>query len=227
MSKSRTSNRSTSGHRRTAAILDFLNLGFKDYLAARVLLNNGLCLQGAILASTAVEKYFKALLSIRGECPDGHLRKAHLNSVRNFAPEMYRSLNESFLTFLQRCYKLRYLDQIPEHFNLGVGARMVLAELDITIDTIQASIRLRDQSGQEIRTPHRDAIERKNPHFFLNNHLVSGITKQEFLKAPDTWYGMRIRPLEGILEVEYSTYESRSDGNFLFEALKPVDSPAL
>ena len=58
--------------------IDYLNLGYKDYLAARVLINAHLPVQGSILASTAIEKYFKAILSIHGA-----LKRQHYGHLKN------------------------------------------------------------------------------------------------------------------------------------------------
>jgi hypothetical protein len=226
MNKSRKSSRSTSDPSRTTNVLDFLNLGLKDYVAARVLLNKGLCLQGAILGSTAVEKHFKAVLAIRGEKASGHLQTAHFNSVRNFVPGMYSKLSTSFLQFLQQCYKLRYLDQLPENFNLNIGARMTLAELDFTVDTIQAEVILHDQNGVEINIPYRHAVlhptSPSHRHILENNYLVEGVEKAVFLKRSEVWFAIRQRPGKGILEADFTTFESRNDGDFLRPALVPV-----
>ena len=62
-----------------AKAVEFLNIAYKDYLGARVLLNSGLLPQGAVLASTAVEKYFKAILSFGGSEARGHLSRKHIN----------------------------------------------------------------------------------------------------------------------------------------------------
>jgi HEPN domain-containing protein len=42
--------------------LGFLRTAYRDYIAARVLLNKNYTLQGVTLASTAIEKYFKAAI---------------------------------------------------------------------------------------------------------------------------------------------------------------------
>ena len=39
-----------------------IDLGYRDYIAARVLLNKHLLVQGLTLASTSVEKYLKAII---------------------------------------------------------------------------------------------------------------------------------------------------------------------
>ena len=38
----------------------YLDIGFRGYIAARVLINSGTLLQGVILAGTSIEKYIKA-----------------------------------------------------------------------------------------------------------------------------------------------------------------------
>lgn len=227
MKKTKKKSRSTSDPNRTAAIIDFLSLGFKDYLAARVLLNSGLPLQGAVLASTAVEKHLKALLAIRGETSTRHLQKAHFNSLKNFLPHVYVKLNHSFFDFLQMVYTLRYTDKLKPGFNLNVYALMTLAELDYTISEIKGSILLRQGDGSTVKTNHELALENGDIRLTTNNHIIAGITKTEFLKQPDKVYAIRMRPVEGILEAEFTTHESRSDGNFLTVALRPVTPEEL
>lgn len=41
----------------------FAELAYRDYIAARFLLNNHFIVQGLTLASTAVEKYLKAVIA--------------------------------------------------------------------------------------------------------------------------------------------------------------------
>lgn len=226
MKKTKKKSRSTSDPNRTTAIIDFLSLGFKDYLAARVLLNSGLPLQGAVLASTAIEKHVKALLAIRGETSTGHLQKAHFNSLKNFLPHVYAKLSPSFLEFLQKVYILRYTDQLNPGFNLNVYAVMTLAELDFTIAEIRSSFRLH-RDGSPVKTNYEAALESSDERLIKNNHILQGIPKSEFLKQPDKVYAVRMRPVEGILEAEFTTYESRSDGNFLTVALRPVTPEEL
>ena len=97
---------------------DFLNIAYKDYLAARVLFNAQLPVQGAVLASTAVEKYFKAILAFHGNECGGHLKKAHFNAVKNFEAQLSAAFNVEFITFLQHAYCLRYQDDLEK--NLGL-----------------------------------------------------------------------------------------------------------
>jgi len=98
----------------TRSIVDFLNTAFKDYLAAGVLLVSRLPYQAAVLASTAIEKYCKAILALHGNQSHGHLSDAHLESMRNWDKSLYDSFNEEFLQLIQKCYQLRYIDALPD-----------------------------------------------------------------------------------------------------------------
>ena len=61
---------------------NFLIIGLQDYRASRFLLNNGFFMQGATLASSAVEKHLKAILNVYNI-----KLKAHLNNLTGFEKE--------------------------------------------------------------------------------------------------------------------------------------------
>lgn len=83
-----------SDQKRITKLINFLNLGFKNYIGSRALINNELNLQGGILASTAIEKYFKALIAINGNTCKGHLKGALFNAVKNFDSKLFSSFTE-------------------------------------------------------------------------------------------------------------------------------------
>ncbi len=200
--------------------LSFLNLGFKDYLAARVLLGADLLLQGAILGSSAIEKYFKAIMAFRGSVSKGHLKKAHLASVKNFDPKLYASLNESFLLFLQKCYELRYFDHIVLGFNLCVESRPTIAELDYTVSEIEKRFKV-GRRDQGLRTMYSLAVDSKDQMLYKNNHVLKGIDKDFFIAQEQGFvYEMRLDAKYGFIEAMYqSAVKAPHDGNFLTEAL--------
>jgi hypothetical protein len=76
---------------------NFLDLAFHDYLAARTLFLNSQLPQGAILASTSIEKYFKAIISARGNACQKHLGKALVRAFRNTFRELFAALNKEFI----------------------------------------------------------------------------------------------------------------------------------
>ncbi|GAB4198892.1 MAG: hypothetical protein Tsb002_34060 [Wenzhouxiangellaceae bacterium] len=105
-------------------LLGFLDLAQGDYLAARLLLINELLPQGAQQAATAVEKLFKALVLVKGNRCKGHLEQNLINNVKNKFPILYSELNEDYVKFLRKAYKLRYQDD-----NEAVGVRSFIATL--------------------------------------------------------------------------------------------------
>ncbi len=211
----------TSEPERTGRLLEFLNLGYIDYVAARTLLINALPLQGAVLASTAIEKYFKAFGHVFGNSLKGHLQASHLNLMRDKVPDLFAKLNPEFLSFLKRCYDLRYTDCLEPDFNATVYAREVLAELDHTVFHCDSQINLR-RDQVRVLSPFGHAVEKKSRLLFAENHILLGIDKEAFLSSADTAYAIRNRPVEGILEIEFTVAESPKDGRFNREGLKPV-----
>jgi hypothetical protein len=76
-------------------VADFLEVAYKDYLAARVLFDADLLIQGAVLASTAIEKYLKAILAFRGNESHGHLKRAHWRAALNYDSRLSSILKDN------------------------------------------------------------------------------------------------------------------------------------
>lgn len=214
--------KSTSDEKRVYRALEFVNLGYKDYIGARTLLLNQLPVQGATLGSSSVEKYIKALLAIRGENTQGHLKKAHISSLQNFIPDLTKKLNIEFLDYLRKCYELRYSDGLSSDFNISVYARETLAELDYTVHNMEFQLNFQHSGGFEVNTMYRSALKSLDVRLFNDNYLLLNQDKLEFLSKPDVAFGMRNRPNQGILEVEFTVFESLKDGKFCREAVIPI-----
>lgn len=213
--------RQITNHQRVEGILAFLHLACADYLAARVLLRSGLVLQGTILASTAVEKYFKAILMCRGNTSEGHLKRAHLRAVNNFDTRLYSSLNESFLLLLSKCYKLRYPNSVRAGFNLCLSARSILAELDDSVAKIQKRF-VFGQGSRTIQTAYDGYLARKSPELFEENHVLLGKSKSDYVAGgSDHIYEMRFDASLGIIETHYQTERGQQFSNFLQPGLVP------
>jgi hypothetical protein len=202
-----TKRRQTADKQKVLAVQGFLNLALKDYLAARTLLNldkSELALQGAISASTCVEKYFKAVIALRGNNTGKHLNTALVNSVKNYDPALYNSLNKSFLEFLQKCYQLRYFDTLPIGFSIGMTCREVLAELDFTVDKIQKKFKF-EKNGVLLKIGYDSLLETHNPLLYENNYVLLGIDRAEFAEREVSAYAMILDKTSGLLEVFYRT----------------------
>ena len=170
--------KSTSDPQRIKRILNFLSLGYSDYIAARNLLLSGLPLQGAILGSTAVEKHIKAILAVRGENAKGHLKKSHIKSLNNYLPELLQKTNPEFLEFLQKCYQLRYTDNLQPNFNIAIYARETLAELDETIFNLEFQLNFGESSNTKILTRYQSAFNSKSSSLITENYILLGETQK-------------------------------------------------
>lgn len=202
---------------KTLAIRIFLDTGFKDYLAARSLLNSGqpeLVLPGAILASTCVEKHMKAILVVFNRlAPSEHLNKSILNSIKNCDPNLYSSLNESFLDFLRKIYGLRYPDSVKKGFTVLAVARQILAELDYTVHTIQTKFSFQ-QGDRPLVLSYAACTDNKHPLLMKDNHVLLGIDKTKFIEVETPAYAMLVNTKEELLEVTYTIMEV-NNGDFM------------
>ena len=188
--------------------INFLKTGFRDYKAARFLLNNDLLMQGVTLASSAVEKYFKAVLIIHNL-----KRKVHLDNLKEIKKAFARinldiidELDESFLKILSDAYKLRYYDNLKDKLSFGFLSNQLLAELDYTINLIDSRLSMKNSQNEEILSPYRVAINDKDEKILLNNYILNKIDKKEFMERPSMSY---------MLNVEKNGFEIEIVGNGL------------
>ncbi len=215
--------RKTSDAAKVKKILNFLGVGYRDYLAARTLLNNDLTLEGTIMASTAIEKYFKAVISLRGNTTSGHLNAALLNNIKNYDPALYQGCNESFLQLLKKVYVLRYFENLEPDFSLSIRTRHVLAQLDEVVNVLEGKFAFHRNGKLLERAYHHDRTAR-SPVLYTNNHVLQDIPKISFLTGEETVYELRNSLSMGLLEVVYrTTAPPRMD--FSGEGLKPGGSP--
>lgn len=204
-------------------IADFLDVAYIDYLAARVLFNADLLVQGAVLASTAIEKYLKAILAFRGNESHGHLKKAHWNAALNLDSRLSAILNHDYLLLLQKCYKLRYRDNLEIDFNLVIASREFLAELDHAALMLQESFRLQ-RNGKAYLTRYHADKKNRDPRLVWNNYLFADQdNKQGFISAELQFvYEIRKAAPDHLYEVEYVTPPAPSDGKFMRPGFAPV-----
>ena len=211
-------------------VLSFMGLAFKDYIGARTLLNQRigtgghLGLTGAVLGSSAVEKYFKACIAVWDTPRRWHLNNDLIEAVKTRNPSMCEKLNPSFIEFLARCYRLRYVDAIEPGFTLHVQNREVLAELDFTVAEIERRFTI-GWAGKPIQRSYDAYRENHDPLLWTNNWVLEDRDKKAFVEQRDSAYAMRIDEDMGILECFYDTDDVRAEGEFLKPGFVPVDAP--
>lgn len=218
-------NKSTSDPDRLRRLMAFLDAAYADYLAARVLLLRDLLPQGAVLASTAIEKYLKAFLAFRGNEVHGHLQAAQFRALKNFDPTLSAQISPQYVDLLQLAYKLRYPDDLPRGFNLLIAQREFLAELDFTSLLLHRSFHIRmgqADVGTRLTTAERDGDERLH----TGNHVLEGVEKQVFIAGgPQRVYAIRMQE-GGPIEINCTMTPRPSDGQFMRPAIVPQPGKA-
>ncbi|MCE4563461.1 HEPN domain-containing protein [Maribellus sp. CM-23] len=188
-------------------IQGFLRAGYDDYMSARILINHDLLLQGAIMANTAVEKYFKAiLLFAQDKSKYTHKTTELLKRISIVDAGLYTQIDKSFIADLEKSYMLRYIDSAPAGFRICLIKRKLLAELDSTVSLLIDRIKFRDSSGKGYQEDkyHIDFKER-NVALYENNYLLNKIPKENFLIGIDDVYEFFVDKDLGFLEVFYKT----------------------
>lgn len=167
-----------------------VDLGYRDYIAARFLLNNEFIIQGLTLASTAVEKYLKALIvftSKENEKYNYHLD--NLSKLKNILDKNHHDVTKEFdpvfLSILEKAYKIRYYDKLKRPIKIGFFLNQFIGELDSTIHFLET-----------YNTPgilYKQAIQNKDSKLYQNNFILNKQDKKEFMERPDTAFAFVVQ----------------------------------
>ncbi|RZL94537.1 MAG: HEPN domain-containing protein [Variovorax sp.] len=123
-------------------VLNYLYLAHEDYVVSRHLLREGYLDHGAMLAATAVEKYLKAVIGFSGISNRDHLGNPLFKLVERCQPQLYASLDKTFLKFLQKAYKLRYASASSPGLAIVLNQYRILIGLDEAIACIDKGFKL-------------------------------------------------------------------------------------
>jgi hypothetical protein len=166
-----------------------VDLGYRDYIAARFLLNNEFIIQGLTLASTAVEKYLKALIVFTSKKKERYnyhfdnLMKLKTILAKN-GQDVTTKFDPAFLSILEKSYKIRYYDRLKKPIQIGFFLNQFIGELDSTIHFLETS----DTPG----LLYKQAIQNKDPNLYQNNFILNKQDKKQFMEKPDTAVAIHI-----------------------------------
>jgi len=206
-------------------ISGYLSMSFNDYIAARILINRNKLIQGCILANTAIEKYFKALMEAQGTKSFGqHDLTKQLPFIKNQYPRIYKKLNIDFLNQLTKIYKSRYLDDLPIGYNFAIIQGKYLAELDFIYSTIEPTIRVQNNTNNNSKTKYELAVENKDSDLWTGNYLLNNLEKTVFVEQPCNIQEFRVLPNGVFLEILYAADTVKNDNIFNYEALIPSEN---
>lgn len=205
---------------KTTKVLGWLNLADTDYLVSRKLLLDDFLIQGVIFANTAIEKYFKMILEIRGiDVTWGHQISKHYEKIR--ANGINLNLNEDFLIFLEKGYKLRYFDHLEMDFNININQVKTLIQLDESVKEIRSGLHVEDEKGEKKEFKFDHWIKNDNELLMKMNHVFGSANRAELVAAPCSAYALRIIDNKVPLELEYEAKYVIDDGKFNEEVLRP------
>ncbi|MCL5128596.1 HEPN domain-containing protein [Algibacter sp. L4_22] len=203
-------------------IIGYLSESYRDYLAARILFNNNQLIQACSLANTTIEKFLKALISTsKKKVKWRHNLSELLIDIKEYDLDLYHSLNTDFLNVLTKIYSSRYIGSCDTGYNMVILRNKFLAELDYTYSLLEPKIQVQEanQTTKKITRYDRD-ISIKEAALLTNNYVLLGIDKTKFIEQLDFVFELRIHNHQ-IMEVSYSTIESKNDGKFSFDSLVP------
>ncbi len=176
-----------------------MDLGYRDYIAARLLLNNHLIIQGLTLASTSVEKYLKAIIVFNleeREKFDYHFDR--FIKLKNLLSKVKSDVTEEFdlifLEILENAFKIRYYDRIEKPIFMGFYINQFIGELDYTIDFIERFIADTQNGGESFSaSAYSRAIKNNDSHLYENNFILNKENKKDFMEKPDIGFSIHIR----------------------------------
>lgn len=172
------------------------DLAYRDYIAARFLLNNELVIQGLTLASTAVEKYLKSIIVFHStENKNYHYHFDRLDKLKNVLSNIYNltdKFDPVFLSILEKAYRIRYYDRLNDAIFIGIYLNQFLGELDASIHDLERFI-MKTQNANNKFTNYWRAIEKKEQNLFENNYLLNQQDKKVFMETPGYAFSIHIQ----------------------------------
>lgn len=174
-----------------------MDLGYRDYVAARLLLNNHLIVQGLTLASTSVEKYLKALIVFNLDVNEYyHYHFDRFEKLKNLLKKVNKDvtgeLDPVFIDILEMAFKIRYYDKIKQPVFIGFYINQFIGELDYTIDFLENLITKTENAGEPFSAYYR-ATKSNEPYLYENNFVLNRENKKDFMEKPDVGFSIHIR----------------------------------
>ncbi|SFW88112.1 HEPN domain-containing protein [Chitinophaga sancti] len=189
--------------------LGLIRTAYNDYIAARVLLNRNYTLQGVILSSTAIEKYFKALIVFHS----GKIKPAHFDKfdqIKKAVEEigynvLIEKMDPRFIEILTKVYPLRYYDNIKSPTSIGFFKNQFLGELDQAIFWFDKTLIPSDDKGTVLSPVIRD-FRNKNPDLLENNWVAQNpVDKKRFMEINCEGFAIYIHPRNLFSEINVSS----------------------
>ncbi len=193
---------------------NFLGLAHQDYLAARLLLREGLLSSGVVLAATAVEKHLKAILALKKFHPKKqHLDGAVLNLVESYYPDLHSELDMDFIKYLKRAFKLRYATAESPGFGIVINQYRSLVALDTMLAAIDRGFNI-TKNGKTTDTPLRASVKNNDERVLVDNIIFGNTSIDQLLLRSNKVHEMKVSNNLQTLFVQYETDGVQIEGSF-------------
>lgn len=198
---------------------------YKEYLAARHLLNDNFLHQAAFFINTCVEKEIKAFIFVLDITVNiKHESFKLFNLLNRHKPEITKKLNADFIRIVSKIYSSRYYDDLGPGFNFVIKRNKFLAELDYTFSILESSTWFRASGDKEIpKSAYEMDKENRSPVLYRNNYLLNNKSKLDFLNQQDLVYEYRVGFNHEIIEAIYTIPFNKEHDKFIIEGLKPIN----
>lgn len=212
----------------STTILQMRSNAYRDYVAARVLLDNQLWIQGLVMTSTCIEKYLKCILLTAGKKSKVHLDSPDFLTVLKLNNRDVSSfISESFIRYLGRAYVLRYIEPTSHQASIAIEPKKLLAELDYTVAQIEASIVISTSTKEQLDNGYQDAVKNRDDRIFKNNHILNNIDKNIFVEEYNMLFILTIEPRLGPIAIRHGKYLSCNNQNFDYPTAKFISSTEI
>lgn len=175
-----------------------IDLAFRDYIGARFLLNNQLIIQGLTLASTAVEKYLKAIIVFK--IIETERYNYHFDRFEKLKELLFKSefkiiddFDPVFLDVLEKAFKIRYYDGLEDEIEIGIYLNQFIGELDTVVNGLETYI-VQTQNGGRKFSQYWSAIEKRDSKLYEENYILNQIDKKKFMEKPGYAFSIHIHP---------------------------------
>lgn len=173
-----------------------MDLWYRDYIAARFLLNKNFIVQGLTLASIAVEKYLKAVIVFNlkdRERYNYHFDRFRLlkNLLSKVNSDVTEEFDPVFLAILENAFKIRYYDKIKEPIFMGFYINQFIGELDWTVNFVENFIAKTQSGGQSISI-YSKAVKNNDMDLYYNNFVLNNENKKNYMEKPDIGFSIYI-----------------------------------
>lgn len=206
-------------------LIGLKTIGYKDYLASRVLFNSNLLHQACIYANTCIEKEMKAyLFAMNIDFGKNHDTMNLYNLLYRNKKNTAEEINKDFIKILNKIYKSRYYESLPPSYNFVIIRNKFLAELDYIYSVLESKViyGLKSHSWQ-IKPLYKVHKENGDIRLYFNNYLLSKIDKIEFLNLPDFVHEFRVVFNHETIEATYEIPFNKNSQQFIYEGLIPSE----